>query len=245
MQCNVKYKRYKKNAKLFLLIPRFLWINRRYLWHLPRSVYFNLKYFRLSVALRLPVFISNKVKLLKTGGQIYLPESIHSGIIKIGFSAAEVFFDAKANKGTWHNEGLVVFKGNAVIGSGSRILVLPNAKLIFGANFWSTAENTINCHTHIEFGKNNLIAFRILFSDSDTHKIFLQSSHTLINEDKPISIGNDVWIGSNAIILKGCEISDGSIVGAGTVTSKKYPIPNVVIAGNPGMVIRENVYWQG
>ena len=226
-------------------IPRFFWINRKYLLHLPRSLYFNFKYFHLSLALRLPIFISNNVKLLKMGGQIDLPKTIHSGIIKIGFPVAEVFFDSRAYKGTWYNEGLVVFKGNAVLGTGSRILVLPDAKLIFGSNFWGTAENTINCHKQIEFGNNNLIAFRILFSDTDTHKIFIKSSHELINEDRPISIGNNVWIGSNAIILKGCEISDDSIVGAGTVTSEKYETSNVVIAGNPGRIIRENVYWQG
>lgn len=241
----MKNKDYLRNLKLIFLIPRFLWINRKYLLHLPRSFYFNLKYFHLPVAFRLPIFISNNVKLLKMGGQIVLPETIHSGIIRIGFSVAEVFSDSRAYKGTWHNEGLVVFKGSAVLGTGSRILVLPNAKLIFGPNFWSTAENTINCHKQIVFGNNNLIASRILFCDTDTHKIFLKSSHELINEDRPISIGHNVWICNNALILKGSKISDDSIVGAGTVTSKQYETPSVVIAGNPGRIIRENVYWEG
>ncbi len=50
-------------------------------------------------------------------------------------------------------------------------------------------------------------------------------------------IGNDVWIGSNAIILEGITIGDGAIVGAGAVVTKDVP-PYAIVVGNPARIIR-------
>lgn len=52
----------------------------------------------------------------------------------------------------------------------------------------------------------------------------------------PIAIGNDVWIGANAVILPGVQIGDNSIVGAGAIVTKNVP-PNCTVAGNPATVI--------
>lgn len=50
-------------------------------------------------------------------------------------------------------------------------------------------------------------------------------------------IGNDVWIGINAIILKGVKIGDGAVIGAGTVVTKDVE-PYVIVAGNPAKIIK-------
>jgi acetyltransferase-like isoleucine patch superfamily enzyme len=53
----------------------------------------------------------------------------------------------------------------------------------------------------------------------------------------PVIIGNDVWIGAGAIILSGVTISDGAIVGAGSVVTHDIP-PYAIVAGNPARLIR-------
>ncbi len=54
----------------------------------------------------------------------------------------------------------------------------------------------------------------------------------------PLSIGNDVWIGHNAIIMPNVtSIGDGAVVGAGAVVNKEVP-PYGVVVGNPGRVVR-------
>lgn len=53
-------------------------------------------------------------------------------------------------------------------------------------------------------------------------------------KERPVIIGNDVWIGARATILPGVEIGDGCIVGASAVVTKSFP-PYTVIAGNPAV----------
>jgi serine acetyltransferase len=53
-----------------------------------------------------------------------------------------------------------------------------------------------------------------------------------------IEIGNDVWIGQNAIILSGVnKIGDGAVIGAGSIVTKDVP-DFAIVAGNPAKVIR-------
>lgn len=54
---------------------------------------------------------------------------------------------------------------------------------------------------------------------------------------KRVSIGSDVWIGRNAIILSGVRVGDGAVVGAGSVVTKDVA-PYAIVAGNPAKLIR-------
>jgi maltose O-acetyltransferase len=54
---------------------------------------------------------------------------------------------------------------------------------------------------------------------------------------KPVSIGNDCWIGGNCIILPGVTIGNGCTIGAGSVVTKDIP-DNSLAVGNPAKVIR-------
>ena len=56
---------------------------------------------------------------------------------------------------------------------------------------------------------------------------------------KPITIGEDVWVGGSAVICPGVTIGDRCIIGAGSVVTKDIP-PNTFAAGNPCRVIRTN-----
>lgn len=57
-------------------------------------------------------------------------------------------------------------------------------------------------------------------------------------QERPVVIGNDVWIGARVIILPGVNIGDGVVIGAGAVVAEDVPA-YCVCAGNPAQVIRE------
>ncbi|WP_290369083.1 DapH/DapD/GlmU-related protein [Sphingobium sp. CECT 9361] len=54
---------------------------------------------------------------------------------------------------------------------------------------------------------------------------------------RPVSIGDDVFIGTRAIVQKGVTIGDGAIVAAGSVVTKDVP-PRSIVAGNPACMVR-------
>jgi len=53
-----------------------------------------------------------------------------------------------------------------------------------------------------------------------------------------VIIGNDVWIGANAVILSGVTVGDGSVIGTNAVVAKDVP-PYAIVAGNPARVVRK------
>jgi acetyltransferase-like isoleucine patch superfamily enzyme len=55
---------------------------------------------------------------------------------------------------------------------------------------------------------------------------------------KPVTIGNDIWIGANAVILPGVSIGEHSVVAAGAVVTKDVP-PHSLVAGVPARIIKQ------
>jgi len=90
----------------------------------------------------------------------------------------------------------------------------------------------IHAKDKIEIGNNCVMASGINIIDSNAHQV--ASLNRTVGQDNPkgIKIGNNVWIGLNAIILKGTVIGDNCVVAAGTIVKGNFP-ENSVIQGNP------------
>lgn len=70
-----------------------------------------------------------------------------------------------------------------------------------------------------------------------THPVEPQPRRDKLEAAKPITIGDNVWIGGGAIVLPGVTIGDNSVIGAGSVVTKDIPA-NVIAVGNPARVVR-------
>ncbi len=137
-----------------------------------------------------------------------------------------------ARESTLKVNGIFTIKG------GSKIYIKKNAKLILGSGY-ITGDAIISCAKKIEIGRNVVIAARTCIRDHDAHTI-KSSAH---QKTSPVKIGNKVWIGTNATILKGVTIGDGAIIAAGAVVTKDVPAKTIV-AGIPAKCIREDVSWE-
>lgn len=123
---------------------------------------------------------------------------------------------------TIRGEGCVVEIGNRTTFGGIRII-------------------NVGVNTTITIGEDCLFADQIEVWSSDTHTIYDEHGDW-INHEKPVIIGNGVWVGSRVIILKGVTIGNSSIIGMGSLVTKSVP-EGVVCAGNPLKVIKEKVTW--
>jgi len=101
---------------------------------------------------------------------------------------------------------------------------------------------SIRVAASVEIGRDCLIASRVVIADFDGHPVDAarrRDQDTSAWEDtKPVRIGDDVWVGTGAIILKGVTIGNRSIVAAHAVVTKDVPA-DCIIAGNPARVVRE------
>lgn len=209
---------------------------------LPKSIYFCFKYLPFKMAVKLPILLSKNVYLFSVKGKVKIEaDIIKTGMVKIGFGEVGIF-DKKYSRTIWQNNGLVIFKGKARIGYGSKLSIGKGGILTFGKNFCITAESQIVCKKNICFGKDVLISWQCLFMDTDFHKVY--KSSVLKNNDKSINIGNHVWIGCRNTILKGVEIADNCIIAANSNVIKSIKQENSIIAGNPAKVIESGIKWE-
>jgi serine acetyltransferase/coenzyme F420-reducing hydrogenase beta subunit len=98
---------------------------------------------------------------------------------------------------------------------------------------------TITCGSYIKIGKNCHIAREAVIRDYDGHYVEDPNYRTA----KPVIIGDNVWIGYRAMILKGVTIGDGAIIAANAVVTKDVPA-YAIAAGNPAKTIRRNIKWR-
>lgn len=92
----------------------------------------------------------------------------------------------------------------------------------------------------VRIGENCLLGDQVAIYDADFHEINPATRHRSSGAVAPVVIGNNVWLGSKTMILKGVTIGDNSVIGACSLVIKSIP-PNVIAAGVPAKVIRNIV----
>lgn len=95
--------------------------------------------------------------------------------------------------------------------------------------------------TSVEIGQRVMIGANARLTDTDFHPVSAQARREHPTRDavtRPISIGDDVWIGMDAIILPGTQLGNGCVVSAGAVVSGVFP-PHTVLAGNPARAVKK------
>lgn len=123
------------------------------------------------------------------------------------------------------------------LGHGTKIrchegTVSVGAKTVLGQ------ECTISAYQHVSIGRECVVADRVMLIDFD---------HGIVEVERPIRVqgiykrdvrvGNNVWIGYGACILRGVTVGDNAVIGTNAVVTRNVP-PNAVVGGVPARVIR-------
>ncbi len=153
----------------------------------------------------------------------------------------------------WHTDGLVF------LGRGLELEIGRNGELNLGRFVWIGDGTKIRCHEgvveigsktvmgqectisayrRVRIGEQCVIADRAMFIDFD---------HGIVEVERPIrlqgiykrdvEVGNNVWIGYGACILRGVSVGDNSVIGTNSVVTKDVPA-NAVVGGIPARIIR-------
>lgn len=149
--------------------------------------------------------------------------------------------------------------GPFFLGRGLELKIEPRGEIRFGRFVWIGDGTKIRCHEgfveigektvmgqectisayqHVRIGSECVIADRAMFIDFD---------HGIVEVERPIrlqgiykrdvEVGNNVWIGYGACILRGVSVGDNAVIGTNAVVTKDVPA-NAVVGGIPARIIR-------
>ena len=107
----------------------------------------------------------------------------------------------------------------------------------FGSNVYANFNLTLVDDTDIYVGDKVMFGPNVTVATAG-HPIDPELRYQAMQYNIPVHIGENVWIGANAVVLPGITIGDNSVIGVGSVVTKDIP-PNVVAVGNPCRVLRE------
>lgn len=191
-------------------------------------------------------FIKTKYKKIKNKLEIF--GKLRKNKIKISGNNNTIYI----GKNSLLRDCNIFIKGNnntlyigddCVINNTSIILDNEGAEIKIG-NKTSIAEAQIVSLEpyNIEIGEDCMLSYNIEIRNTDSHKIYDKNTNERINKGNSVKIGNHVWLGMRAVILKGVTIEDNSIVAAGSIVTKDVKA-NTIVSGNPAKQVKENVYW--
>jgi acetyltransferase-like isoleucine patch superfamily enzyme len=176
----------------------------------------NAKYARLIVRLLRRRYLTPYGRRLELEGIAFIGPKV---VLQIG-PAARVHL----GRWSWLGHGTKVRCHEGVVSIG--------AKTVMGQ------ECTISAYQHVSIGRECVIADRVMLIDFD---------HGMVEVDRPIRhqgiykrdvrVGNNVWIGYGACILRGVTIGDNAVIGTSAVVTKDVPA-NAVVGGVPARIIR-------
>lgn len=128
-------------------------------------------------------------------------------------------------------------------GTGKNAAILPpfwcdyGYNIFAGDNFYANHGLVITDGAKVTIGDGVFIAPNCCITTAE-HAVDPEQRKAGMEVAKPVTIGNNVWLGANVTVLAGVTIGDNAVIGAGSVVTRSIPA-NVVAVGVPCRVLRE------
>lgn len=203
--------------RFFLSLEQFFSAN----WFNPfATIYLNLRSLPLSKALRLPIWVYGRPRIMALSGKIKIEAPVRSGMIRFNYTNK-----GPSNMGVQSeimNFGTIIFKGTAKIRTGNRIAVGIHGVLEFGDRLIIGDMINIGCYKSITIGSNVRIAHRSQLFDTNYHFVANLNKHVVPPVMRPIVIGDNCWICNSCLISAGTHIPDYTIVSTNSLVNKDF-----------------------
>lgn len=134
-----------------------------------------------------------------------------------------------------HQNSVFNVNGNFSFYYGADIQIFAGGELTVGNSFINS-NCKIRCFRSITIGDGCAISHEVTFIDADGHEIEGK------REPLPITIEDNVWIGTRVTVLKGVHIHEGAVIAAGAVVTHDVPT-RCMVGGVPARIIKKNVVW--
>lgn len=210
-------------------------LNKLFKISLVHTVGLNMNYFGWSGVLH-PRFIVSRNVIIKSKGKVIIDDKRH---VWLGFGEIG-FVDKKEEHLIWDNTGVITFKGNAYFCPGCKIVCMNSGHIVFGNEFSCNAYTKIICNNEIRFGDSCMISWDCTFLDTDFHKII--ENEKQINMDKPIVVGDHVWVCAEVMVLKGAKIPDETVIAVRSLISSELRYKNSLYCNDKQ--IKDHISWE-
>lgn len=137
--------------------------------------------------------------------------------------------------------GKLEILGTVFMTNGCRVSVF--GQLTIGDGTYLNARTSIICTDSVTIGAHCAISWDVSLLDTDVHQMHSSGLDEAKKVTKPITIGDHVWIGAHATILKGVTIGSNAIVAANSVVTSDVE-PNTLVGGTPARVLKANISWK-
>ncbi|MBQ0159581.1 MAG: hypothetical protein KBT28_03010 [Bacteroidales bacterium] len=212
----------------------------RYVLAIPRSIRINYSLLPWRQAWHLPILIARNTVIENLSGKINIEApKLRMGLFKIGFSTYQGT-DTLFHRTRLNLRGTIVVAGESDFGTGSSVEVSETGVLTLGHMSHVGPQSLLVCHKSVSLGSHARISWCCTLMDTDQH-VLVDASGMSQNADRPIALGENVWVGCHTIITKGTILPNNTTVGAGSVVHGRFDEECTVLAGNPARVVKKGV----
>lgn len=176
-----------------------------------------------------PKLINSKIMFYGKGNIIFCENNVKIKNSKIVFYGNNSLIYLSSSKSPYMLD-LSIYN-NSVCYIGKNNYFNQNVKLI------------ISEEKNVFIGDGCMFSINIWFRVSDAHLIFDSNYKYRTNFSKSIYIGDHVWIGQNAFLLKETKIGSGAIIAANAVVANKTIPSNSIGGGNPCSIVKRDIFW--
>jgi len=186
-----------------------------------KTIWFNLKVFKFHDALRLPVFLFGYIGFEDLHRGCVRLDNISTCALKLGGGAFTAFMGHSNLYKTYIRLAGTLYCGTGVtIDQGCIVSVCKGAELRLGSNIYINRKTKIHAKKSIIIDDNCRIGWDCQVFDTNFHYTVLNGK--IMNRDKPVYIGHNVWLTNGVSIMKGSALPPFSVVASRSLINKDY-----------------------